>query len=294
MAVFQINFFSGALRRQVNMAAVVPVDLPPEMKAPETFKPMYLLHGFTGSYLDWLTGFPLPRLAEKYGCAMFMPSGENGFYLNDGVLGYRYEDFICEELPAFCRRLFPISAKREDTTIAGISMGGFGALHSALAKPDMFGNVIAVSPALITGDVSRMKEGEMDSAQIAPYEYYRHVFGPPASLLGSHADPKALAKQLSVTPDKLPRLYIACGSEDFLIGPNRDFHAYLESLNIAHEYVEAPGIHDWNFFSAYFSKGLDWVNGGGGAHLCTALPDTGRPPGYLLPAFGEALPLDQR
>ncbi|MDR1176792.1 MAG: esterase family protein [Treponema sp.] len=264
MALFQINFFSNALGREVNMAAVVPMETHPEMadmgiRAPETFKPIYLLHGMTGSCMDWLTFFPLPLLAAKYGLAMIMLNGENSFYMNDNVLNYHYEDFVCEEFPAFCRKIFSLSPKREDTSICGISMGGFGALHNGLTRPDVFGNIIALSPALIIDEVSRMKEGEKNKMS---YEYYRHVFGPPSILLGNHADPKALAKKLSETPGKAPRIYQACGSEDFLIGQNRDFHQYLQDLGIQHEYTESPGIHDPNFWIPAFSKALEWLDGG--------------------------------
>ncbi|MDR2476416.1 MAG: hypothetical protein LBD18_01345 [Treponema sp.] len=261
MAVFQITFFSGALRRQVNLAAVVPMDVLPGMKAPEIFKPAYLLHGFAENQTTWLTNVPLPRLAEKYGYAMFMPCGENSFYLNDSVLDYRYEDFICEELPAFCRTLFPLSCRREDTVIAGNSMGGFGALHNGLSRPDIFGNIIALScPVNIVEEASQMKEGEKDADGIGSCEYYRHIFGNPATDLRSNTGPRDLVKKFAKTPETLPRIYLACGTADFLADSNRDFHVYLESLQIKHEYWEEPGFHDWNLFSACFSKALERIN----------------------------------
>jgi S-formylglutathione hydrolase FrmB len=259
MAIFQINFFSQALKRQVPLAAVIPLDAPPEImpNRPDTYKTVFLLHGFSAGHFDWLYSAPLGELAVKHGLAFIMPAGENSFYLNDEIRGALYEDFICKELPVFCRKIFPLSAKVQDTTVAGLSMGGFGAIHSGLAYPEVFGNIIALSSALITDEVSGMKEGQGNA--IAPYSYYRHTFGPPEKLLGSHNDPKALARKLMENHTAIPNIYMACGTEDFLIRENRDFHQHLQSLGIKHEYVEGPGIHDWVFWNEYIAKALAWL-----------------------------------
>jgi S-formylglutathione hydrolase FrmB len=259
MALFQIDYFSQSLKRKVPLAVIVPCDTPPEFipHLPEKFRALYLLHGYSASYLDWLTSAPLQELAGRYGLAIIMPSGENSFYLNDESRAALYEDYICRELPDFCQRFFPISKKKKDTIIGGLSMGGFGALHSGLAYPGVFGNIIALSSALITDEISKLKEGEGNA--IAPYSYYRHTFGPLDKLLGSHNDPKALAKKLAEEGSEIPNIYIACGTEDFLIEQNRDFHRYLEQLEIKHEYIEGPGVHDWIFWNNYILKGLEWL-----------------------------------
>jgi S-formylglutathione hydrolase FrmB len=260
MAVFQIDFFSQSLRRKVPLAAVIPLDAPPEFapNLPDTFRAVFLLHGYSGGHLDWLHSAPLNELATRHGLALIMPAGENSFYLNDETRCALYEDFICGEVPTFCRKIFPLSPKAEDTTVAGLSMGGFGAIHSGLAHPEIFGNIIALSSALITEEVSKMKEGQGNG--IAPYSYYHHVFGPPEKLLGSHNDPKALARKLAGKPEPLPKLYMACGSEDFLIEENRDFHRFLQDLRFKHEYVEGPGAHDWLFWNVYLPKALTWLD----------------------------------
>ncbi|GHU99104.1 alpha-xylosidase [Spirochaetia bacterium] len=261
MAIFQIDFFAKTLRRKVEMAAVIPMDVPPGMAPgfPNVFKTVFLLHGFSGNHKDWLCSAPLEELALQHGLAFIMPDGENSFYLNDPIRGALYEDFICDELPAFCRRLFPLSEKVEDTVIGGLSMGGFGAIHSGLAHPEIFGNIIALSSALITDEVSKMKNGVGN--EMMPYSYYEHTFGAPNTLPGSHNDPKALAKKLAEKQEKIPNLYMACGTEDFLIKENRNFHDYLQNLNIKHEYVENPGIHDWAFWRPHLSSALTWLGG---------------------------------
>jgi S-formylglutathione hydrolase FrmB len=239
---------------------VLPVDAPPEIapNMPSTFKALYLLHGYSGNHLDWLCNAPLSDLSAKYGLAFIMPAGENSFYLNDAIRGALYEDFVCEELPAFCRRFFPLSEEAKNTVIGGLSMGGFGALHSGFAHPEIFGNIIALSSALITDEIAGMKKGQ--SNQIASYDYYHHTFGPLEHLLGNHNDPKSLAAKLVEKKREIPNIYMACGTEDSLIKENRGFHCYLQELGIPHEYVEGPGIHDWTFWNAYLVNALIWLD----------------------------------
>lgn len=240
------------------VSVTIPLDAPPELggNMPEKFPCLYLLHGYGGCQTDWLFGAPIRELSLKYKLAMVMPAIENSFYLNDDKRCAMYEDYITKELPEFICKVFPVSDKVKDTAIAGLSMGGFGALHSGLAAPETFGNIIALSSALITDEVANMKDGQGN--QIAPYSYYVHTFGEPPSLLGSHNDPKALAKQLS-EKNRLPGIYMACGTEDFLIDKNRNFHEYLESLGVEHVYVEGSGVHDWKFWSEYIQKALEWL-----------------------------------
>lgn len=256
MAIFQIDFFSKCLNRKVPLVAVIPIDVVSETmsNSHELFKTIYLLHGYIGNHLDWLVNVPLTELAEQYNTAIILPYGENSFYLNDEIKGDMYEDFICNELPNFCQRVFPLSKNREDITIGGLSMGGFGAIHSGLAHSETFGNIIALSSALITDNVAKLKEGM--PTEIASYSYFNHIFGPLDKLIGSHKDPKFLVKELKV----FPNLYMACGTEDFLIEENRDFHKYLDDLGISHEYVEGSGTHDWKFWNVYFEKALAWLN----------------------------------
>ncbi|MDR1531626.1 MAG: esterase family protein [Clostridiales bacterium] len=257
MALLQINCFAKSLRRKTQITVIIPTDAPPEIapNLPERFKPIYLLHGFSEDHTAFLAGAPLQEYACRYGAAFIMPSGENSFYLNDGIRGALYEEYICLELPEIAAKFLPISDKREDTVVAGISMGGFGAIHSGLAHPEKFGAIISYSAALITDGISTMKEG--DSNPVAPYSYYRHTFGDLTRLPGSRNDPKALAAALP--PEDAPNIYMCCGTEDFLLNENRDFHETLVRLGIAHTYAEDSGTHDWAFWNRFIPRSLDWL-----------------------------------
>ena len=258
MAIFNGEIHSRSLRRKTNICVVIPTDME---NPPELLKSAYLLHGYTGHYTDWLYNLPLDELAVRFGMVFIMPSGENHFYLNDTVRGAMYEDYICKELPELCRKMFHISPQPADTTVAGLSMGGYGAVHSGLAAPEVFGNIISLSAALVTDGVAEMHEGQEHNG-IAPFSYYKHVFGDPSEVLGSHADPKALARKLAGKPD-VPYMYLACGTEDRLIETNRSFHRLLDEIGYVHEYVEAPGIHNGEFWNPHLIKGLEWLKAAG-------------------------------
>lgn len=146
MSVLQINTYSLALSRIITFHAILPNDAPPEMLMGNPYydrsaKTLYLLHGFSGSSMDFLTGSLIQELALKYNLAVVLPAGENSFYLNGKGTGRAYETFIGEELMDYCKKTFGLSDKREDNFIGGLSMGGFGAIHTALKYPERFGKM---------------------------------------------------------------------------------------------------------------------------------------------------------
>lgn len=265
MAVFQIDYRSNCLKGSTHITAVIPAEKPnipgaPTVDKDKPFKTLYLLHGYTGYNNDWLYNTRIMRLSTIYNVAAIMPSGGNSFYLDDEIKGEYWEKLISEELVDFTRRVFPLSREREDTTIAGLSMGGYGALRLGLKHSDVFGSIFAFSSALITDEIARLKEGEGNT--VAPYSYYRHVFGELPRLVGSDKDPKALAKTLAVSGAVLPKIFMACGTEDsLLLEQNRDFDRYLTQNKIAHEYRESAGFHDWNFWDEYIEKAMEWLYG---------------------------------
>ncbi|MDR1640257.1 MAG: esterase family protein [Clostridiales bacterium] len=257
MAILQIEAYSKALSRKTQISAVISIDAPPDLfpNLPGVFKPVYLLHGFSENHTAFMYSAPLQELSAKHGVAFIMPCGENSFFLNDVTRNALYEDYICLELPELASKFLPLSKSREDAAIAGISMGGFGAIHGGLAHPDHFGNILSLSAALITDGIANLKEGEGNP--VAPYEYYRHTFGDLKALSGSRNDPKALAAALK--PEEAPGIFMCCGEEDFLANENRDFHNALSRLGIAHAYVEGHGTHDWAYWNTMLPRALEWL-----------------------------------
>ena len=260
--ILNANYYSNCLRRFVSFTAMVPMDVPDgflKKDVPETkeFRTLYLLHGYSGYCDDWALGSRIQEFAMRHNLAVVMPSGGNSFYV-DNQIGEKYGEFIGRELVEFTRKMLPLSHRREDTLIGGLSMGGYGALRNGLKYAGTFGTIIALSSALITDAVAEC-HGDMKGAP-EPKEYYVSVFGDPDRLLGSDKDPKALAKDLKASGKPVPRIYMACGTEDFLLAPNRDMHETLEKLGIPVTYEEGPGIHDWNFWNPHIERALNWFD----------------------------------
>ncbi|MBR3019008.1 MAG: acetylesterase [Clostridia bacterium] len=262
MAIFTGQYHSVVRKRSVSFTAVIPTEVfQPDgtmgyIDGP--FPTLYLLHGFSGTHTDWLYHGNVVELAGLHRMAIVMPEGDNSFYLNNAYSSEGYSDFIGKELVEETRRLFPLSHKREDTFIGGLSMGDFGALRNGLYFCDTFSAVIALSSALITDEVAAMKPGKGNF--MAPYEYYVNTFGEPAALLGSDRDPKALAKMKKEAGATLPRIFMACGTEDFLYPNNQDMHEHLTALHIDHAWLTHSGIHNFDFWNFALPKALDWLH----------------------------------
>jgi len=262
MAVAQINFYSRALNRNTTFQAVLPIDNPkgpaPDGEPARPMAALYLLHGLTGDDLDWLQFTGIRLFAETYNIAVFMPSGSNSFYLDDEEKGERFGEFVGRELVEYTRRLFPLAADRERTWIGGLSMGGYGAIRNGLKYADTFSRIIALSSALVTYRIHGQKEGTVDGHNIS---YFRRVFGDLDRVLGSDKDPEALVLERKAKGGILPDIYMACGTEDFLLDVNRRFHDFLVKEGVPHTYVEAPGDHNWEFWSTFIRAGLQWAMG---------------------------------
>lgn len=260
MAIIEVNFISKCLMRTVTFNAIIPVDkFGPQAEDAEQkpLKTLYLLHGIFGNYTDWVNGTRIQAWAEANDLAVIMPSGENRFYLDDEKSGELYGEFIGKELVEFTRKLFPLSDKREDTFIAGLSMGGYGAIRNGLKYAENFGCVIGLSAALVH---DTWKDAD-NSAPIFTFRrnYYEAIFGEYDKVKGSDKDPKALLLKLKEEGRPVPKMYLCCGTEDGLVTANRDFRDFLNENGVDLTYVEGPGKHDWVFWDTYIKKVLDWL-----------------------------------
>lgn len=260
MAQLALNYFSQALSRTVDVQAIIPLErgLSPETKnKKQPFKTLYLLHGMFGDQNDWLTGTRVKRWATEKNIAVIMPSGENKFYVDNALTGENFGQFISKELVDFTRALFPLSKKREDTFIAGLSMGGYGAIVNGLQNARTFGAVIGLSSALNLERIVQSTDDEPLS--VRKRSYYQSIFGDLDKLKTSPANPEFLIHELKRKKLDIPKLYLACGKEDFLLSHNRAFHQFLKKEKVPHVYEEAPGGHDWDYWDTYIKKVLEWL-----------------------------------
>lgn len=262
MATGNLRFYSLSQMGLVHISYVIPNDVPPMMVGENLhyqrpMKTLYLLHGFSGNENDWLYTGIAEEIAGTYNMAVIMITTGNNFYLDRKATGCQYGTFAGQEVVDYTRKLFGLSDKREDTLIGGLSMGGFGAIHTALAYPETFGGVVALSSALIIHDIANMKEDFQDD--IANYDFYKEVFGDLSKVEESDANPEVLYRKLQANGAKIPPIYMAIGTEDFLYQQNQIMRKFLEENKANFTYEEGPGIHDWKFWNAYLPKGVDWV-----------------------------------
>lgn len=261
MALLQVNFSSESLMRTVPMQVVLPVDrIPtPGSKKPEykPLKTLYLLHGVFGSYIDWVSGTNIQRWAEEKNLAVVMPSGENSFYLDHASGFDNYGQFIGEELVEVTRRMFRLSEKREDTFIGGLSMGGYGAIRNGLKYCRNFSRIVAFSSALVLKSLVGEKYDE--KFILTSKRYAESCFGDLEKISGSDKDLWALIRALKAEGAEIPEFYMACGTEDALLGLNNEYVRFLREQGVNVTYETGEGGHDWTFWHHYIHRALNWL-----------------------------------
>ncbi len=259
MAYIKMEHFSDCLRRTVSFRLLLPNDVDgkdnPHYDRP--MKTLYLLHGYCGRSTDWIWNSAVSNIANRYNICIVLPDGENSFYLDGAATGRKYATFIGEELPAYISRTFHLSSKKEDVFVGGFSMGGFGAIHTALRYEETFGKLFAFSSALINYEIEKMQPGYDNG--VANYEYYSLMFGEPEKLRTSENNPEELIKRLLSDKKSIPGIYMACGTEDFLLQRNREFHTFLQEQKVEHTYVESTGCHDFEFWNRYLEPAVKWL-----------------------------------
>lgn len=265
MALITASFMSKSLMRTVPVNIIMSTDKLTFPGQPEPSnepkKLLVLLHGIFGNYTDWVTGTRVQAFAEAHDLAVVMPSGDNKFYCDSSTTGDRYGTFIGVELVDFMRKTFNVSKKREDTYIAGLSMGGFGAIVNGLRHPETFSCVAGLSSGLI-------KQGILNATdapnQLMTATQYCAMFGIDSvkDYDGSENDYEALADKVASDPNK-PKIYLCCGLQDGLIEPNRAYRDKLKGLGYDVTWAESAGGHTWEFWGEYIEKVINWLPLGG-------------------------------
>lgn len=244
MTTIDATFFSENLNRKVTYSAIIPE----KNRETKSLKALYLLHGYSGDRKDWFYAGQIEQLAETYHIAVILPSGENSYYV-DHPNGMNYGKFIGEELVKETRSLLPLSTKLEDTWIAGLSMGGYGALRNGLYYNERFGKIAALSSRILRKNLA-------DTDHTYPERIMDVLIG--SDDVNDLPDEMDLY-QLIEDKEKFPSIYLTCGTSDFLYQDNLEFHQFLESNSIKHEYVEDAGDHNWIFWNKQIGPALDWL-----------------------------------
>jgi putative tributyrin esterase len=231
------SFHSAALKRDVKYRIYLPHGYPASVKR---YPALYLLHGLYGDYRNWDTMTHLGRYMTGHEWIVVMPDAGNSWYVNSvSQADDRFEDYIASDLIHEIDRKYRTVKERQGRAIAGLSMGGYGAMKLALKYPGQY---------IFAGSLSGAFDAAGDlAAQVAEYhDQLVKVMGEADNPAREPNDVLALLKKAD--PEHVPYLYVACGSGDRFLKINRAFVSELSGRKISYEYHETAGSHDWQYW----------------------------------------------
>lgn len=244
--VQQLELKSALLGRSINYRVLFPVNYYSADKEQKRFPVIYLLHGLTGESANWIDKTRIALYAMHYDIFVVMVEGGNGWYTDSATVpADKYESYILQELIPDVEKRFRVSKERDGRAVAGLSMGGYGALKFGFKHPDLFAFVASMSGAF---GAANWTEADLKNHESIKKSLLQ-TFGPRGSSTRADNDLFKLARQVSTeTVKSLPFVYLDCGTEDILFQDNRAFVGLLLEKKIAHEYRELPGSHDWQYW----------------------------------------------
>ena len=251
MALLTVDLFSESLEVGTSLTAVLPQATQQQIGVDAVERPehgwpvLYLLHGLSDDHSAWVRYTSIERYATAAGLAVVMPAAGRSFYA-DEAHGHAYWSWISEELPQRVGEFFRVSARPQDTYVAGLSMGGYGALKLGLTHPDRFAAVASLSGAVdVRSLVTREERGEIVD------RVFDGTFTPSDDLyqLLAAADPAAV-----------PPLYLGCGTEeDRLLEANTRLaeQAVAAGIDVTTDF--RPGTHEWGLWDATIRDVIAWL-----------------------------------
>jgi putative tributyrin esterase len=241
---------SRLLSRTVSYRVVVPANYLESSRAETRYSVIYLLHGLAGHFDNWTDKTKLAEYAKGLDFIVVTPEGGDGWYTDSATVpNDKYENYIVKELIPEIDKSFPTIADRDHRMIAGLSMGGYGAIKFGLKYPELFSLVGSFSGAL-DAPLNGEKNSFLRPSIIS-------VFGPDDSKTRIDNDIFKLIR--TATPEKLktyPFIYLDCGTEDSFLQTNRDFDALLVDKKLPHEFRELPGNHSWEYWDRQIQEFL--------------------------------------
>jgi S-formylglutathione hydrolase FrmB len=258
MAFFQGNLYSRSMLMETQVGIILPQDgrrYGGEGKP----KTLVLLHGLSDNASGWQRRSAVERYAERYDLAVVMPEVQRSWY-QDMAYGQRMYSYIAHELPELASKLFHLSISREDLMIAGLSMGGYGALRCAFENPERFGFCGAFSGGYDLRAMLRMVE-EPGNDLVGLKEDFQGIFGVDSRIPERSTTADILRR--AAAGGILPKLYMVCGRQDFLYPMTTEVRRQLAENHIDHIYEEWDGFHEWDVWDAALEKMLRHFLGDG-------------------------------
>ncbi len=270
MALIEMNFCSRILNMNTQMTVVMPERLngvgvrPGFYREDGKFPVLYLLHGGGGDHTDWLRYSSVERYASELGLALVCPAVAHSAYCNMAY-GPRYADFLHEEVWELTHEMFRLSDRREDTFVAGLSMGGHGAFKWGLSQPEKFAAIGALSAG------NKIAEKPLTTEQVSQFgvdfraKRRELVYGKQdlSGLLGNpEQDFFEMARICLGEKKPLPRIFHAIGRQDHNyegVQLTRQFFEDMPGNPFGYKYHEGEGIHSWEFWEEWIQRFLNWL-----------------------------------
>jgi S-formylglutathione hydrolase FrmB len=239
---------STALGRLLKYRVLLPEGYD---RTAKRFPVLYLLHGLDGHYDDWSTRTEIAERARPLPLIVVMPEGGDSWYTNAADDSGRFEDYIVNDLVHDVETKYRVIRARYGRAIAGLSMGGYGAVKMALKHPSIFQAAGSLSGAFDATDPP--------FAALFPShtEEMGRIFGPPGSDTRRDNDVFVRAEQAATA--NAPAIYVDCGEADRFLASNRRLVEILQRRGFAYEYHETAGAHAWEYWNRRVTPLLDWV-----------------------------------
>lgn len=229
-----VVIYSKSMQKEMKCVVIKPSD----KQAGKRWPVVYLLHGYSGNYSNWITRVPqLMQHADEYQLMIVCPDGGYSSWYFDSPADptMRYETHVAKEVPAYIDEHYPTIRDRAARAITGLSMGGHGGLFLGLRHADFFGACGSMSGGVdlfaTKNKFDITKRLGDTSAHSDTWRYYSVI-----NLIENY-------------PKDSVAMIIDCGVDDFFFTDNRGLHEKLLRLKIPHEYIERPGAHNWAYWS---------------------------------------------
>jgi S-formylglutathione hydrolase FrmB len=238
-----VRFQSKLINATLPYNIILPTDY--DTSKTTRYPVLYLLHGLTGHYSDWISRTNVADYAAEYRIIVVMPEGNDSWYTDSASVSTdKYESYILTELIPDVQQRYRTIEARYGRSIAGLSMGGYGAIKFGLKSPFTFVFAASMSGAFGVTRFTEKEIGERFGASLK-------LFGPSGSETRFANDLFTIIEKLTpARVSSLPYFYFDCGTEDSpLIFPsNRELSALMFEKKIPHEFRQLPGDHSWAYW----------------------------------------------
>jgi S-formylglutathione hydrolase FrmB len=242
---------SAAMHKDIKAVVVKPADY----TAGKRFPVIYLLHGFSGDYSDWVRKVPaIADLADTYHVIIVCPDGNfAGWYFDSPMNSeWKYETYVAGELVNYIDKNYATIADKKHRAITGLSMGGHGALFLAFKHQGIFGAAGSMSGGV---DIRQFPDSFGIEQVLGKYSEYPERW-----------EQNSVVNMLYLLKPNSLAITFDCGYDDMMYASNQELHQNLLERKIPHDYTIRPGGHSWEywgnsinyqvlFFSRYFKNG---------------------------------------